>query len=249
MNGSSGSVAAPENEFDSVAARASKLGLHNVPALNRKWVNVSTGGHVSGVVWGSGPEVVLVHRSGADAQGTQGNGAGARSLDDVALLLGLPVVVLDLPGSGRSSGPATRARRAGPLLGEAIASFAPRTRLVAGIGDGGLAALAAVGGRRNLPGPHDAALVLVDVLPALGDEPDDRVAWEQLAGIASVELVRSSDSPLSDDQLERFGGHSGAVVTDLELSSAAWETAAWETDGAAALATALRAAAERAGAG
>lgn len=244
MNGSSGSVAAPENEFDSVAARASKLGLHNVPALNRKWVNVSTGGHVSGVVWGSGPEVVLVHRSGADAQGTQGNGAGARSLDDVALLLGLPVVVLDLPGSGRSSGPATRARRAGPLLGEAIASFAPRTRLVAGIGDGGLAALAAVGGRRNLPGPHDAALVLVDVLPALGDEPDDRVAWEQLAGIARVEFIRSSDSPVSAPQLDRFGGHGAATVTDLAVAAAAWET-----DGAASLATALRAAAERVGAG
>lgn len=242
MSGSQGSVAAPENEFDSVGERASELGVDHVPALNRRWVNVSAGGHVSGVVWGSGPEVVLVHRS--EPAQPVGKGVGARTLDDVALHLALSAVVLDLPGSGRSSGPATRPRRAGPLLGEAIASFAPRTRLVAGIGEGGLAALAAVGGRSSLPGPHDAALVLVDVLPGLGEEPDDRVAWEQLAGVARVEVVRSSDSPLTTEQLERFGSLAGATVTELDVLGAAWETG-----GAAALATALRAAAERAGVG
>lgn len=227
VRGVTPAIAAPENEFARVAERAAGLGLAEAPIVTRKWVNVSTGGHVSGVVWGSGPEIVLIHRSPREA----------RSLDDVAMLLRRPVVVLDLPGSGRSNGPATRPRRAGPLLAEAVASFAPRARLIAGIGDGGLAALATLGRR-----PALTAVVLVDALPGLGDEPDDRVLWDQLAGAAHVELVRSSDSPITAEQAARLAErHPAAIVTDFPFATAETEGA-----GAAGAAEALRAAAEHA---
>lgn len=228
VGGVSPAIAAPENEFAQVAERAARLGVADVPAVNRRWVNVSSGGHVSGVVWGSAPEVVLLHRPEGEA----------RSLDDVALLLRRPVVVLDLPGSGRSNGPATRPRRAGPLLAEAVASFAPHARLVAGIGGGGLAALATLGRR-----PELAGLVLIDALPGLADEPDDRVLWEQLGAAPYVELVCSSDSPITAEQTARLKERNpGAVLAELPFAAADVETRA-----AAELAEALRTAAERTG--
>lgn len=226
-------MAAPENEFALVAGRAAGLGVAEAPAVNRKWVNVSTGGHVSGVVWGGAPEIVLIHDPDHDA----------RSLDDVALLLRRPVVVLDLPGSGRSNGPATRPRRAGVVLAEAVASFAGRARLIAGIGDGGLAALATLGRSASRGVAALDGLVLIDALPGLGDEPDDRVAWDQLAGAADVELVRSSDSPITAEQLARLAErNAAATVTDVPFPAGELETA-----GAAALAKVLLAAAERTG--
>jgi pimeloyl-ACP methyl ester carboxylesterase len=220
-------IAAPENEFAQVAERAAGLGLAEAPPVNRKWVNVSTGGHVSGVVWGSGPGIVLVHRPEREA----------RSLDDVALLLRRPVVVLDLPGSGRSNGPATRPRRAGPLLAEAVASFAAQARLIAGIGEGGLSALATLGRRLSLTG-----VVLIDALPGLDDQPDDRVLWDQLAGAAQVEVLRSSDSPITAGHTARLAeANPAAVVTDLPFAAREVESA-----GAAELANVLLAAARRA---
>lgn len=220
----SSAIAAPENEFGQVAERAAGLGVGEAPPVNRKWVNVSTGGHVSGVVWASGPEFVLVHRPEGEA----------RSLDDVALYLHHPVVVLDLPGSGRSNGPATRPRRAGLVLAEAVASFAPKARLIAGIGGGGLAALATVARRPGLE-----SLVLIDALPGTGDEPDDRLAWDQLAAVGHVVLVRSSDSPLTPEALARLA----EVKPDCTVVDAPFAAAEAETIGAAELARALRVAA------
>lgn len=219
-------IVAPENEFAEIGGRAAGLGLPDAPPVGRRWVNISTGGHISGVVWGSSPGIVLVHRPERDA----------RSLDDVAMLLRRPVVVLDLPGSGRSNGPATRPRRAGPLLAEAVSSFAGSARVIGGIGGGGLAALATLGRCASLAG-----VVLIDALPGLGDEPDDRVAWDQLAGAEEVELVRSSDGPVTALQAERLvERHRSAILTDLPVGAADLETA-----GAAEVAGVLAAAAER----
>jgi pimeloyl-ACP methyl ester carboxylesterase len=85
----------------------------------------------------------------------------------VALAVGRSAVAIDLPGHGRSDWrrdgryePASLAS----ALAEAIRSFAPRARLVAGTGLGGLTALAL---RRRyarlLP-----ALALIGTLPGLG---------------------------------------------------------------------------------
>jgi len=147
------------DEFELVAQTAAEAGVadggHALPRVRRGWVNVPAGGHVSGVFWGDGPpEVVLLHDSGESA----------RAWDAVALALGRPSVAIDLPGHGRSDW-----RRDGryepasltPAVAEAIRSFAPRARLVAGTGLGGLTALALR--RRHarlLPG-----LALVNTLP------------------------------------------------------------------------------------
>jgi pimeloyl-ACP methyl ester carboxylesterase len=110
------------------------------------------------VFWGDGPpELVLLHDSGESA----------RAWDAVALAFGRSAVAIDLPGHGRSDWrrdgryePASLAS----ALAEAIRSFAPRARLVAGTGLGGLTALAL---RRRyarlLP-----ALALIGTLPGLG---------------------------------------------------------------------------------
>ena len=147
-------ITQPENEFALVPEIAVSVGINplDAPAVTRKWVNVTTGGHISGVAWNTGPpELVLIHRDGADA----------RSLDRVALLIHRPTVVLDQAGAGRSSGPrASNAQRAARGLAEAAASFAPRARVVAGIGDGALAALALASRREQI-----STVVLVDAPP------------------------------------------------------------------------------------
>jgi pimeloyl-ACP methyl ester carboxylesterase len=155
------------DEFALVAQTAAEAGiaLDEAPRVRRGWVNVLAGGHVSGVFWGDGPpELVLLHDSGQSA----------RAWDAVALAFGRSTVAVDLPGHGRSDWrrdgryePATLAS----AVAEAIRSFAPRARLVAGTGLGGLTALALR--RRHarlLP-----ALALVGTLP--GAAPGQ--AWER----------------------------------------------------------------------
>ena len=94
------------------------------------------GGHVSAVFWGSGqPEVVFLHDIGESA----------RSWDPVALTLGRPSLAIDLPGHGRSDWRRDGRYEPGklaPAIAEAIRSFAPRARLVAGNGLGARTALA-----------------------------------------------------------------------------------------------------------
>jgi pimeloyl-ACP methyl ester carboxylesterase len=155
------------DEFALVARTAADAGIagDEVPRVRRGWVNVPAGGHVSGVFWGDGPpELVLLHDSGRSA----------RAWDAVALAFGRSAVAIDLPGHGRSDW-----RRDGryepallaPAVAEAIRSFAPRARLVAGTGLGGLTALALR--RRHarlLP-----ALALVSALP--GTAPGQ--AWRR----------------------------------------------------------------------
>jgi pimeloyl-ACP methyl ester carboxylesterase len=155
------------DEFALVAQTAAEAGIagDEVPRVRRGWVNVPAGGHVSGVFWGDGPpELVLLHDSGRSA----------RAWDAVALAFGRSAVAIDLPGHGRSDWrrdgryePASLAS----AVAEAIRSFAPRARLVAGTGLGGLTALALR--RRHarlLP-----ALALVSALP--GTAPGQ--AWRR----------------------------------------------------------------------
>jgi pimeloyl-ACP methyl ester carboxylesterase len=148
------------DEFALVAQTAAEAGVPEgeLPRVRRGWVNVPAGGHVSGVFWGDGPpEVVFLH----------GTGESARAWDAVALVLGRPSVAIDLPGHGRSDwrrdGRYEPAKLASAVA-EAIRSFAPRARLVAGSGLGGLTALALH--RRHprlLP-----RLILVSTLPGAG---------------------------------------------------------------------------------
>jgi pimeloyl-ACP methyl ester carboxylesterase len=186
------------DEFELVAQTAAETGVDNgggqAPRVSRGWVNVPAGGHVSGVFWGDRPpELVLLHDSGESA----------RAWDPVALALGRPAVAIDLPGHGRSDW--RRDGRYEPAalassVAEAIRSFAPRARLVAGTGLGGLTALALR--RRHarlLPG-----LALVNTLP--GAAPGR--AWrrsgpERYAGRAEALAALAARRPESSRQALR----------------------------------------------
>jgi pimeloyl-ACP methyl ester carboxylesterase len=155
------------DEFALVKRTAAEAGAARgeLPRVRRAWVNVPAGGHVSAVVWGSGqPEVVFLHDIGESA----------RSWDLVALTLGRPSVAIDLPGHGRSDWRRDGRYEPGKLataIAEAIRSFAPRARLVAGNGLGGRTALAL---RRRQPRLLPR-LALVSTLP--GSEPGLAELW------------------------------------------------------------------------
>jgi pimeloyl-ACP methyl ester carboxylesterase len=129
------------------------------PCVRRRLAITPAGGYLSGVVWGPGqPELVFLH----DRE------ESARVWDAVALILamdlGRTTVAIDLPGHGESS-PRRDGRyepaRITPAVAEAIHWFAPRARLVAGIGLGALTALAL---RRRHPGLVPG-IALVNTLP------------------------------------------------------------------------------------
>jgi hypothetical protein len=59
------------DEFGLVARAVAEAGVDGggLPRVHRAWVNVPTGGHVSGVFWGDGrPEVVFPHDIGESAR-------------------------------------------------------------------------------------------------------------------------------------------------------------------------------------
>lgn len=126
------------DEFALVHQTATEAGLAGtaLPRARRGWVNVPTGGHVSGVFWGAGsPEIVFLHD----------RAESARAWDAAALAAGRASVAIDLPGHGRSDWRRDGRYEPGniaPAVAEAIRSFAPRAGLVVGSGLGGLTAIA-----------------------------------------------------------------------------------------------------------
>jgi len=166
-------VAEPENEFGSLAQTAAAIGLdpHEVPPVQRKWVNISTGCYVSAVVWRTGQaRLVLVPRPGDQA----------RDLDRVALLLPVPLVVIDLPGSGGSSRPTAMPSKIACRAATAAWSFSPRARLIAGIGESVGTALAVA---ERLPAMRTVALVDADS----GTAPTAQLAMTTAVGQLTFE--------------------------------------------------------------
>ena len=145
---------------DEFALVAEAMGRYTgPPCVRRSRAVTTTGGHVSAVTWGDGePELVFLH----DRE------ESARVWDAVALILamdlGRTTVAIDLPGHGESA-PRRDGRyepaRITPAVAEAVHWFAPQARLVAGIGLGGLTALAL---RRRHPGLVPS-IALVNTLP------------------------------------------------------------------------------------
>ncbi|WNI16119.1 alpha/beta fold hydrolase [Actinacidiphila sp. ITFR-21] len=134
------------------------------PVVQRRWLTIPSGGHVSGVFWHTGaPRVLLLHEAGASA----------RTWDDVLTALGRPAVAVDLPGHGRSTWRGRgdyRPRRLAASVAEAAHSFAPADVPVVGRGLGALVAVAATAKAPARLG----RLVLVDTLPgspAAADRP------------------------------------------------------------------------------
>jgi pimeloyl-ACP methyl ester carboxylesterase len=172
-----------DNEFSLVAAAAPGTTQARV---RRSWVNVATGGHVSGIHWGGqGARVVFLHDFARSA----------RSFDRVALALGQPSVAIDLPGHGRSnwrSDGRYSPRRLAAAVAEAARSFAPQAELLVGAGLGGQVAVA-IAARQLLPSIRQ--LALVDPLPGLTSTPaPDRPEAGPTAGSPALRFASLTDA-------------------------------------------------------
>ncbi len=199
-----------DHEFALLPETALALGIapHTTPTVSRRWVDLSTGGQASGVLWtGLSPRTVLLHREGSNA----------RSLDELALRLGAPVAAIDIPGHGWSVGSSDRAAFG---LAEAIALLAPAATALVGLGSGALTALAA-----SALAPQLTTLVMVDAIPdqsAVGGA----ALWDRLATTASSILIRSRTSPVAPSDVDTLRRRSpNTRLLQLSVPAAGLETA------------------------
>ena len=145
------------NEFALLEEQALELGLlwDRPPAVRREFLEVAPGRRLSALVWGHRPpDLVLLH----------GGAQNAHTWDSVALLLGRPLMAIDLPGHGHSDWRLDRdhsPQASAADAATAVRSLAPQARLVAGMSLGGVTAVALMAAHVELVG----RLVLVDVTP------------------------------------------------------------------------------------
>ncbi|MCW2876543.1 MAG: ybfF 2 [Sphaerisporangium sp.] len=204
----SSKLTVPAHEFAALPEIAQSIGVSapDPRLIQRRWVTTVSGGHVSGVTWGDGPaETVLLH----DAR------RSARSWDRLLILLDRPALALDLPGHGRSGWRGNGVyspRRLAPAVSEAIRSFAPKSKVVAGAGLGALAAIALTIRSSELV----RALVLVDTLPGsleAGQHGPGRHASQEEA----LEWLRKARPHASEEDL----------VTDVRYETATDSEGVW----------------------
>jgi pimeloyl-ACP methyl ester carboxylesterase len=173
-------------EFAMLPDQARELGLppDRVPPVRRETVEVAPDRRVSALVWGRGAaQVVLVH----------GGAQNAHTWDRVALLLGRPLVAVDLAGHGHSDWRADRdysPRSHAVDLASVVRGLAPRASAVVGMSIGGLACVALAAAHPELV----RRLVLVDVTPG------SRAA----AAGAIVRFVHDAPRPATFEQLVEY---------------------------------------------
>jgi pimeloyl-ACP methyl ester carboxylesterase len=136
------------------------LPFERPPVVRRERVEFAPGRSLSALVWGDGPpEFVLLH----------GGGQNAHTWDTVALVLGRPLVAIDLPGHGHSDSMPDvffSPQEFASSVATAIRTLAPDARAVVGMSMGGLTAIALAGSAPELV----RALMLVDVVPSINKE-------------------------------------------------------------------------------
>ena len=149
------------DEFEHLPDHIKALGLatEGPPPVRRTEVQIGPDQSLSALVWGEGePELVLLH----------GGGQNSHTWDGLALLLGRPLVAIDLPGHGHSSWRADRdywpwANAA--AVASAWQQLAPKARHLIGMSLGGLTAIRLASVRPDLP----ERLVVIDVTPGVAN--------------------------------------------------------------------------------
>jgi hypothetical protein len=197
------------DEFALLPERAVLWGIppHKTPTVSRRFVRVDSGTVVSAVQWTAQlPEVVLLHRRGRNA----------RSLDRIALALGVPALAIDLAGQSGA-----------PSVSAAMAAFAPQASAIVSLDATTL---------RGIVAPELRTVVLVDAVPEIYAEGRNAL-WQALSRTASSYLIRSRRSPVTPSDVDRLRRRApGTRLLQLAVNAADIEDA-----GADALATALRA--------
>jgi esterase len=146
------------DEFGYFATYAKLAGIpyRGRPLVRRESVNVGPGA-LSTLIWGNGdPELVFLH----------GGGQNAHTWDTVAMVLGRPMVAVDLPGHGHSYwrddqdySPRSNAVAIATLIG----SLAPNAHAVIGMSLGGLTNISLAAAYPQLV----RRAIIVDITPSV----------------------------------------------------------------------------------
>jgi pimeloyl-ACP methyl ester carboxylesterase len=204
-------VSTPDDEFSFLPAQATVAGVA-VPPVRRLFHTLPDGRRVSALQYGrpgstdfTAPEVTFLH----------GAGLNAHTWDTTVLALGLPALVLDLPGHGDSSWREDAAYTGATLAADvapAIAAWTRTPQLLIGHSLGGLTAAALAAADPQLV----ASLVVVDISP--GIDPN--------GGAAQIRafFAGPSDWASRDELLERalsfgLGGSRESAARGVFLNS------------------------------
>jgi hypothetical protein len=197
------------DEFALLPERAVRWGIppHKTPTVSRRFMTIEAGAVISAVQWTAQlPEVVLLHRRGRDA----------RSLDRIALALGVPALAVDLPEHSSAR-----------LISAAIAALAPQATTIITLDSHAL---------RSLDSPKLRTIVLIDTVPEILTEGRNAI-WHALSRTASSYLLRSRHSPVTPSDVDRLRRRAPRT----RLLQLAVDAADIEDTGADPLITALRA--------
>ncbi len=218
----------PYDEMGLFHQNAEEFGLPwtGPPAVRRTSVALPDGRQLSALVWGTTPpELVFLH----------GGGQNAHTWDTVALALGRPLVAIDLPGHGHSSGPGpeqlhgSRPRGAAVDVAVAVRELAPNARGVVGMSFGGLTTVALTAHAPDLV----RRVYLVDVLPGLTGERSKHIT-EFLAGPVTfpsfdeiLERTMKFNPTRTESSMRRGILHNAVQLDD---GSWAWRHSLWRLD-------------------
>ncbi|MCK6081439.1 alpha/beta hydrolase [Microbacterium sp. EYE_5] len=192
------------DEFSFLPSQAEALGVP-VPAARRVSHRLADGRTVSALQYGDAPGVTFLH----------GAGLNAHTWDTTVLALGVPALVLDLPGHGDSSWREDATYTGATLaddIAPALAAWTDRPQLVVGHSLGGLTAAALAARHPELV----SALVLVDISP--GIDPNGAAASVRAF------FAGPTDWASRDDLVERalsfgLGGTREAATRGVFLNS------------------------------
>lgn len=175
--GHNGGVTGPIDEFSFLAEQAADAGIDGpLPRGERVSLTLPDGRALSALRWipegtDASPAVTLLH----------GAGLNAHTWDTTVLALGLPALVIDLPGHGDSSwrdDMAYVARVLAPDVAAGIDAWTDRPQVLVGQSLGGLTAAAVAASRPDLV----RELVVIDITPGIDPNAGPTQIREFFAG-------------------------------------------------------------------